>query len=109
MLTVTKQNKTNKFDLCKSLSSSTVFSRGENCKVNDIREGIYQNITMTTLPLPPNFDWGFATASYQIEGAVNEDGRGPSIWDSFCHLEPTRTKGANGDVACDHYHRYQAD
>ncbi|KAH8691988.1 putative beta-glucosidase [Talaromyces proteolyticus] len=60
-------------------------------------------------PLPADFEWGFATASYQIEGAVNEDNRGRSIWDTFCHLQPTRTKGANGDVACDHYHRYEED
>jgi beta-glucosidase len=59
--------------------------------------------------LPKDFQLGFATASYQIEGAVAEDGRGPSIWDVFCHLEPTRTKGANGDVACDHYHRLEED
>ncbi|GAB0136371.1 hypothetical protein EsDP_00004672 [Epichloe bromicola] len=59
--------------------------------------------------LPSDFEWGFATAAYQIEGAVAEDGRGKSIWDTFCHLEPTRTKGANGDVACDHYHRYEED
>ncbi|PHH80283.1 hypothetical protein CDD83_3771 [Cordyceps sp. RAO-2017] len=59
--------------------------------------------------LPADFEWGFATAAYQIEGAVAEDGRGPSIWDTFCHLEPSRTKGANGDVACDHYHRFEAD
>ncbi|KAF5987596.1 putative beta-glucosidase [Fusarium bulbicola] len=59
--------------------------------------------------LPNDFRLGFATASYQIEGAVAEDGRGPSIWDVFCHLEPTRTKGANGDVACDHYHRLEED
>ncbi|KAF7556903.1 hypothetical protein G7046_g6165 [Stylonectria norvegica] len=60
-------------------------------------------------PLPPDFEWGFATAAYQIEGAVAEDSRGESIWDTFCHLEPTRTKGASGDVACDHYHRYEED
>ena len=59
--------------------------------------------------LPADFEWGFATASYQIEGAVAEDGRGKSIWDTFCHLEPTRTKGASGDVACDHYHRWEED
>lgn len=59
--------------------------------------------------LPADFEWGFATAAYQIEGAVAEGGRGKSIWDTFCHLEPTRTKGANGDVACDHYHRYEED
>ncbi|KAJ5715784.1 CAZyme family GH1 [Penicillium malachiteum] len=60
-------------------------------------------------PLPKDFEWGFATAAYQIEGAVDEDGRGKSIWDTFCHLEPTRTKGTNGDIACDHYHRYEED
>lgn len=62
-----------------------------------------------SVSLPPDFEWGFATASYQIEGAVNEDGRGKSIWDTFCHLEPTRTKGADGDVACDHYNRFEED
>lgn len=61
------------------------------------------------LSLPPDFQLGFATASYQIEGAVKEDGRGPSIWDVFCHLTPTRTKNTSGDVACDHYHRLDED
>ncbi|OAL52926.1 putative beta-glucosidase [Pyrenochaeta sp. DS3sAY3a] len=55
------------------------------------------------------FEFGFATASYQIEGGVNEGGRGPTIWDTFTHIEPSRTHGANGDVACDHYHRYEED
>jgi beta-glucosidase len=59
--------------------------------------------------LPSGFEWGFATAAYQVEGAVDEDGRGPSIWHIFSHLEPSRTNGANGDIACDHYHRYQED
>lgn len=62
-----------------------------------------------SLSLPNDFEWGFATAAYQIEGAVKEGGRGPSIWDTYCHLEPSRTNGANGDVACDHYHRYDED
>ncbi|KAM3561186.1 hypothetical protein MY1884_002532 [Beauveria asiatica] len=64
---------------------------------------------MTTSALPPDFEWGFATAAYQIEGAVAEGGRGKCIWDTFCHLEPSRTKNANGDVACDHYHRFEDD
>ncbi|THC93505.1 hypothetical protein EYZ11_007029 [Aspergillus tanneri] len=64
---------------------------------------------MAPAKLPSNFEWGFATAAYQIEGAVDEDGRGKSIWDTFCHLEPSRTKNATGDVACDHYHRYEED
>ncbi|KAH6879839.1 putative beta-glucosidase [Thelonectria olida] len=68
-----------------------------------------QKVTGAPKGLPSNFEWGFATASYQIEGGVNEDGRGPTIWDTFTHLEPSRTHGANGDVACDHYHRYEED
>ncbi|KAM0230895.1 hypothetical protein ACHAPO_008951 [Fusarium lateritium] len=67
----------------------------------------------TTVPppkgLPADFEWGFATASYQIEGGVKDGGRGPSIWDIFTHLEPSRTNGDNGDIACDHYHRYEED
>ncbi|MEV0615505.1 GH1 family beta-glucosidase [Nonomuraea sp. NPDC050404] len=55
------------------------------------------------------FLWGTATAAYQIEGATGEDGRGPSIWDTFAH-EPGRTRdGHTGDVACDHYHRWRED
>ncbi|MEU6181420.1 GH1 family beta-glucosidase [Streptomyces coeruleorubidus] len=58
---------------------------------------------------PAGFFFGAATASYQIEGAYDEDGRGPSIWDTFCR-EPGRVAdGATGDVACDHYHRYRED
>ena len=56
-----------------------------------------------------DFVWGTATASYQIEGAWNKDGRGLSVWDVFCH-EPGNVKcGHTGDVACDHYHRYKED
>jgi len=58
---------------------------------------------------PSDFIWGAATASYQIEGAVHEGGRGRSVWDTFSH-EPNRiVDGSTGDVACDHYHRYHAD
>jgi beta-glucosidase len=58
---------------------------------------------------PGGFEVGVSTASYQIEGAVTEDGRGPSVWDTFAHT-PGRTKdGDTGDVACDHYHRWPED
>ncbi|MCW2658091.1 MAG: beta-glucosidase, partial [Jatrophihabitans sp.] len=61
------------------------------------------------LRFPDGFVWGTATASYQVEGAVTEDGRGPSIWDTFTH-EPGRVvDGTNGDIACDHYHRFRED
>ncbi len=58
---------------------------------------------------PETFVWGAATASYQIEGAVREDGRGPSIWDTFSHTPGKTLNGDTGDVADDHYHRWQED
>jgi beta-glucosidase len=58
---------------------------------------------------PDGFLWGASTAAYQIEGAVREDGRGPSIWDVFSHLPGTILNGDTGDVACDHYHRWPED
>jgi len=61
------------------------------------------------LELPAGFVVGSATASYQIEGAVREDGRGPSIWDTFSHTPGRTWNGDTGDVADDHYHRVEAD
>ncbi|MDD5674211.1 MAG: family 1 glycosylhydrolase, partial [Chitinivibrionales bacterium] len=58
---------------------------------------------------PKNFLWGAATAAYQIEGAWNEDGKGPSIWDTFCHRSGTILNADTGDIACDHYHRFRED
>ncbi|TVZ81844.1 GH1 family beta-glucosidase [Streptomyces sp. BK340] len=59
--------------------------------------------------LPHDFLWGTATAAYQIEGAVAEDGRSPSIWDTFSHTPGKIANDDNGDVACDHYHRWRDD
>ena len=53
--------------------------------------------------------WGTATSAYQIEGAVNEDGRGRSIWDTFAHTPGKIEDNTNGDLANDHYHRYKED
>jgi beta-glucosidase len=64
---------------------------------------------MPTYNFPPDFLWGAATASYQIEGAWDEDGKGESIWDRFSHTPGNVDFGHNGDVACDHYHRYLED
>src|SRR5213083_2576960 len=58
---------------------------------------------------PPDFVWGVSTSAYQIEGAVAEDGRKPSIWDIRCRIQGKIGDGSTGDVACDHYHRYRGD
>ena len=58
---------------------------------------------------PSGFLWGTATSAYQIEGAVNEDERGPSIWDRYAHTRGTILDQSNADVANDHYHRYKED
>jgi len=61
------------------------------------------------LRFPAGFAWGAATAAYQIEGAWNEDGKGPSIWDTFSHQPGKIKRGDTGDVATDHYHRWEED
>ncbi|MES1201416.1 MAG: GH1 family beta-glucosidase [Pseudomonadota bacterium] len=61
------------------------------------------------LSFPADFVWGCASASYQIEGAVHEDGRGPTIWDTFSHTPGKVANGDTGDVATDSYHRYAED
>ena len=64
---------------------------------------------MTLLRFPDGFLWGVAASAYQIEGAYNEDGKGESIWDRFTRWEAHILNGDNGDIACDHYHRYRED
>jgi beta-glucosidase len=61
------------------------------------------------LRFPDRFVWGAATSAYQIEGAAHDDGRGPSIWDTFSRTPGKVFAGHTGDVACDHYHRYRDD
>lgn len=58
---------------------------------------------------PSDFIWGAATASYQVEGAAGEDGRGETIWDRYCRIPGNVMNGDSGDIACDHYHRYKED
>ena len=65
--------------------------------------------SVPNFPFPQGFLWGSATASYQVEGAVKEDGRGPSIWDVFSHTPGKTHNGDTGDVADDDYHRYKED
>jgi beta-glucosidase len=58
---------------------------------------------------PSDFLWGTATSAYQVEGAVHEDGRGPSIWDRFAHTNGRIADRSTADVANDHFHRYKED
>ena len=67
------------------------------------------NLASSRSKLSPDFVWGVSTSSYQIEGAAHEDGRGPSIWDTYCQQAGRIANGDTGDVACDHYHRYPED
>jgi beta-glucosidase len=71
---------------------------------------------MTSVPIadlrrrfPADFVWGAATSAFQIEGAANTDGKGPSIWDEFCRVPGAIADGSNADVACDHYNRLEQD
>jgi len=63
----------------------------------------------TAREFPKGFYWGVATASYQVEGAWNEDGKGPSIWDTYAHTPGHINNNDTGDIANDHYHRYKED
>jgi beta-glucosidase len=68
-----------------------------------------KGVSPSPLRFPDNFRWGCATAAYQIEGAANEDGRGPSVWDKFSHTPGKTFQGETGDVADDSYHLYKED
>lgn len=65
--------------------------------------------TVQPVDFPAGFRWGLATAAYQIEGAAHEGGRGASIWDTFSHTPGLSHHGDTGDIACDHYHRWERD
>ena len=80
----------------------------------EARGGLHQAVpngagSSLSRTFPSDFLWGSATASYQVEGAVNVDGRGPSIWDTFSHTPGKTHDGDTGDVADDYFHRYKQD
>jgi beta-glucosidase len=81
---------------------------GEAAQVDLAREN---RLPERSLPagFPSDFLWGTATSAYQIEGAVNDDERGPSIWDRYAHTHGNILDQSNADVANDHYHRYKED
>lgn len=93
-----------------SIKTAPVFAthRRNRCK-NELCLSQSSSSTMTSYQFPENFIWGVATSSYQIEGAVEEDGRQPSVWDTFCIIPGRIRDGATGTVACDHYHRFADD
>lgn len=64
---------------------------------------------MEALRFPAGFTWGVSTSAFQIEGALAEDGRGPSVWDTFCNRPGRIANGDDATVACDHYHRWRED
>jgi beta-glucosidase len=66
-------------------------------------------ITATPNSLPATFEYGFATASFQIEGATDADGRGESVWDELCRMPGAIADGTNGNEAIDSYHLYAED
>jgi beta-glucosidase len=88
-----------------ALPGGTGLARAESGAIRDADS----EIASTPRKFPEGFLWGSATASYQVEGAVHEDGRGPTIWDTFSHTPGKTHNGDTGDVADDHYHRYKED
>jgi beta-glucosidase len=104
-------------DRRKFLGSSIAAASGAilaqaNASTFDSPQGFRPDSTpaaQSTAQFPDGFLWGMATASYQVEGAWNEDGKGESIWDRYAHGVGHIKGGDTGDVACDHYHLYKQD
>ena len=77
--------------------------------IGEVRAQSSETAPAAARGFPDGFLWGTATAAYQVEGAWNEDGKGESIWDRFAHTPGKIKDGDSGDVADDHYHRYEED
>ncbi|ONK79033.1 uncharacterized protein A4U43_C01F2180 [Asparagus officinalis] len=93
-----------------SLISILAFILAINSVLTGSRANAERNNSLSRRSFPAGFVFGTASAAYQFEGAVNEGGRGPSIWDNFTHRHPEKiADGSNGDIAEDQYHRYKED
>ena len=92
-----------------ALNSTIMFERSEVVDALPETRLSLKPETVEDLPLPHDFVWGAATAAYQVEGGAFQDGKGPSIWDTFSHLVPSRTSSNNADISCDHYNRMPTD
>src|SRR5579864_4371147 len=73
------------------------------------RAGVEMQPAPLTAAFPPDFLWGAATSAYQIEGATQEEGRAPSVWDHFAAVPGATYQGQTGEIAADHYHRMEQD
>src|SRR5215813_8082456 len=97
-------------NVAKLAAAGTLVGLSETTGVAQTSQGTNTRTAQTPArEFPKGFYWGTATSSYQIEGAWNEDGKGPSIWDTYAHTPGNIQNGDTGDVANDHYHRYKED
>src|SRR5262249_34883792 len=95
---------------CEHCADSSAWKRARALRCAALpRPGIIWEVTSVDRAFPDGFHWGVATASYQVEGAWDEDGKGVSIWDTYAHTPGNIRNDDNGDVANDHYHRYRED
>ena len=92
-----------------SAASVALASTARGADKPDPKPGAAAGKAMKAGAFPKDFVWGVATASYQVEGAANEDGRGPSVWDTFSKKKGAVFEGHTGETACDHYHRFKED
>jgi len=89
--------------------AAVVAAAGMPISIASAKPGKSKKFSPDNFAFPPDFWWGAATAAYQIEGAASEDGRKPSVWDTFSRVPGHVKNGDTGDVACDHYHRFKDD